>query len=116
MRRSDLEVLISDAGRLLREPEVIVIGSQAILASYSEGLPEEVVRSVEVDILPLDDPTEEKADLIDAFLGEASSYHERRGVYAQGVGPRTAALPEGWRDRLVRVETEAVVGMCRQWS
>ena len=49
--------------------EVIVIGSQAILASVPFGLPPEATRSVEADILPIDDRDETKADLIDGCAG-----------------------------------------------
>ena len=37
------------------------------------------------------------------------------GYYAQGVGERTAVLPQGWRDRVVRIEnsnTRGVAGLC----
>jgi hypothetical protein len=31
-------------------------------------------------------------------------FHDTFGIYAQGVGPTTAVLPDGWRDRLIRYE------------
>ncbi len=65
MRRDQLEHLIRAAGHALGVDEVIVIGSQAVLASVPFGLPVEAVRSIEADILPIDDPDEAKADLID---------------------------------------------------
>ena len=37
------------------------------------------------------------------------------GYYAQGVSPKTAILPQGWEDRLVRVQTpntDLKVGLC----
>lgn len=37
------------------------------------------------------------------------------GIRTQGVGERTAVLPEGWRDRLIRIEnpnTRGVAGLC----
>jgi hypothetical protein len=115
MRRDQLEHLIRAAGRVLETDEVIVIGSQAILASVSSGLPVEATRSVEADILPLDDPDETKADLIDGLLGEASMFQETHGIYAQGVGQHTARLPEGWHDRLVALRnenTDGITGWC----
>ena len=115
MRRDQLEHLIRASGHALGVDEVIVIGSQAILASVPSGLPPEAVRSIEADILPIDDPDETKADLIDGLLGEASMFQETHGIYAQGVGQRTARLPTGWRDRLVRVDNEntgGVTGWC----
>jgi hypothetical protein len=115
MRRDQLEHLIRASGHALGVDEVIVIGSQAILASVPSGLPPEAVRSIEADILPIDDPDEAKADLIDGLLGEASMFQETHGIYAQGVGQRTARLPAGWRDRLVPVNNEntgGVTGWC----
>lgn len=115
MRRDELEYLIRAAGAILREDRVVVIGSQAILASYPTGLPNVVTRSVEADILPFDDPDEVKADLVDGSIGEGSLFHESFGVYAQGVGSRTARLPTGWEDRLVLLHTPAtggVTGLC----
>jgi hypothetical protein len=115
MRRDQLEHLIRAAGRVLETDEVIVIGSQAVLASVAAGLPPEAVRSIEADILPIDDPDETKADLIDGLLGEASAFQETHGIYAQGVGQRTARLPAGWQDRLVALHNEntgGVTGWC----
>jgi hypothetical protein len=115
MRRDQLEHLIRAAGRVLEAEEVIVIGSQAILASVPSGLPPEAVRSIEADILPIDDPDETKADLIDGLLGEASAFQETHGIYAQGVGQHTARLPEGWEDRLVALRndnTGGITGWC----
>ena len=116
MNRAQLEHLIRAAGHALGVDEVIVIGSQAaVLASVPFGLPVEAVRSIEADILPIDDPNEAKADLIDGLLGEASMFQETHGIYAQGgrathsaaaVGlagsPRRSAQREhGWSHRLV---------------
>jgi hypothetical protein len=103
------------AGRLLETDEVIVIGSQAILASVATGLPVEATRSIEADILPFDDPDEAKADLIDGLLGEASMFQETHGICAQGVGQHTARLPDGWQERLVPLSNEntgGVTGWC----
>lgn len=116
MRRDQLEHLIRAAGAILDEPEVIVIGSQAILASFDQSrLPAEATRSIEADIVPRSDPDETKATLIDGTIGELSPFHSTFGVYAQGVGERTARLPNGWRDRLVPLRndnTAGVTGWC----
>jgi hypothetical protein len=69
--------------------------------------------SAEADLFPLHHP--ELADLIDGSIGEGSHFHELFGYYAQGVGERTAVLPEGWRQRLGRIEnanTRGVAGLC----
>jgi len=66
---------------------------------------------LEVDVAALDDPEGRKADLIDGAFGEASMFHATFGYYAQGVEPVTAALPNGWKGRLARFETEATRGV-----
>lgn len=91
--------------------ELLVIGSQAVHASLPDPLPPEAQRSVEVDVVPFDDPHGLKADLVDGAIGEASAFHESFGIYAQGVSDTTAVLPDGWRDRLVRYETASTNGV-----
>ncbi|GAB2860136.1 hypothetical protein GCM10022221_69650 [Actinocorallia aurea] len=102
MKREELYDLLLLIGRL--GGEILVVGSQAILAAVpEERLPPEATASVEVDVAFLDGD-EEKSDIVDGALGEYSRYHEEHDVYAQGVGLNTAKLPEGWRQRLVRFE------------
>ncbi|CAM5795222.1 DUF6036 family nucleotidyltransferase [Ottowia pentelensis] len=103
MRRAELEHLIRAAAAVTNEYEIVVIGSQSILASVPAP-PPELVQSMEADCYPLRRP--ELADLIDGAIGELSPFHERFGYYAQGVGPETAVLPDGWQERLVKLQNE----------
>jgi hypothetical protein len=116
VRRDQLEHLVRAAGAILDEQEVIIIGSQSILGSVTEtDLPPEATRSVEADIVPFDDADERKSTLLDGTIGELSPFHETFGVYAHGVGERTARLPRGWRSRLVALRNEntrGVTGWC----
>lgn len=116
MRRDQLEHAIRAATAILGEDAVVIIGSQAILGSYPDSdLPQQTVLSMEVDVLPLDDDDETKADELDGAIGELSSFHRTHGFYVQGVGQRTAILPAGWRDRLIAVRnsnTEGRTGWC----
>lgn len=112
MKRPQLEHALRAAGSLSGCRDLVVIGSQALLASHPDA-PEDLLRSMEVDLYPLEEP--EKADLIDGCIGELSPFHEAFGYYVHGVGPETAVLPAGWRSRLVRVETQetgGTVGWC----
>ncbi|MBM4184314.1 MAG: hypothetical protein FJ207_08805 [Gemmatimonadetes bacterium] len=111
MTRHEFEHAIRAAGAVLGVNELIVIGSQALHGSLEDDLPEEAVRSVEVDVAFAGDPDGRMADLLDGSIGEASMFHETFGYYAQGVTERTATLPDGWRDRLVTFETEATNGV-----
>jgi hypothetical protein len=112
MKRSELEHLIRAAGSIADDAEIVVIGSQSILGQFPNA-PSPLLVSAEADLFPLHRP--ELADLIDGSIGEGSPFHELYGYYAQGVGERTAILPHGWRDRLVRIEnpnTRGVAGLC----
>ncbi|MBV8162605.1 MAG: hypothetical protein JO265_16935 [Acidimicrobiia bacterium] len=115
MRIEQLEHLIRAAGRIVGDNRIMVVGSQAILASYPDGLPWPAVMSLEADLLPFDDPDGSKADQISGSIGEASQFQETVGVYADGVDEKTALLPAGWRDRLIPVmnaNTGGVTGLC----
>lgn len=106
MRRSELEHVVRAAAAITGERDVLVIGTASILASIEDGrLPLEAVRSVEADLAFFADPDDRKADLVDGAIGEMSLFHDTFGYYAQGVSVSTAVLPDGWRDRLVVLET-----------
>jgi hypothetical protein len=102
MQRPQLEHLIRAAGEITNQYEFVVIGSQALVGAV-DSPPPECMLSMEADIYPLQAP--ELADLIDGSIGELSIFHDHFGYYAQGVGPETARLPFGWRERLVRLQT-----------
>lgn len=117
MRRDQLEHAIRAATEIVRQDSVLVIGSQAVLGTWDEDeLPGEAIASLEVDICPLeDDAAETMATTLDALIGEWSSFHQTHGFYIQGVGRRTALLPVGWDNRLVRVNgpgTHGRTGLC----
>lgn len=109
MNRAQLEHVIRAAATIAGDTEIVVIGSQAILGRYPDA-PAELLVSADADVYPRHRP--ERADLIDGSIGELSPFHEAYGYYAQGVGERTAVLPEGWDARLVRVPTPAGTGLC----
>jgi len=116
VRRSDLEHLLRAAGKIIGQDRIIVIGSQAVLATVPEFLlPPEATASVEADLIPLEDPEELLADQIDGAIGEASIFHETFGIYAQGVSYETITGPQGWQDRLIEYSNENtgdVTGLC----
>jgi len=110
MNRKQFDHAIRAAGAILGEKELLVIGSQAIHASTNKLFPE-AARSIEVDVASLKDDDGSKADLIDGSIGELSIFQDTFGYYAQGVTPKTAVLPDGWRKRLVRYKTRATQGV-----
>lgn len=114
MKKKEFEHTIRAAGAILGANDLLVIGSQAIHASVDFVIPE-AERSIEVDIAALSDSDGSKADLIDGSIGELSIFQETFGYYAQGVTPKTAILPEGWKKRLVaykNTNTNGVTAHC----
>jgi len=112
MKRSELEHLIRAAGSIANDPEIVVVGSQSVLGQFPNAPPSLLV-SAEADLFPLNHP--ELSDLIDGSIGEGSPFHALFGYYAQGVDERTATLPRGWRDRLVKINnpnTLGITGLC----
>lgn len=112
MRRSELEHLIRAASAITDQYEIVIIGSQSILGAIPAP-PASLLESMEADVYPLHRP--DLADLIDGSIGEGSPFHERFGYYAQGVGPETAILPEGWQTRVARIQnqnTDHKIGIC----
>ncbi|MEK7863331.1 MAG: hypothetical protein AAB295_08720, partial [Chloroflexota bacterium] len=106
MRREQLEHLLRAASQIVKTSELLVIGSQSVLATWNERrLPAAAIRSMVADVATLDGD-ETKSDLIDGSSGEDSQFHETYGIYAQGVSLKTAVLPSGWRDLLVVLESE----------
>ncbi len=104
--------MIRAAATIAEDDEIIVIGSQAVLGQFPDATGALTV-SNEADVYPKNLP--ERADLIDGSIGEGSPFHDTFGYYAQGVGPTTAVLPEGWETRLIRVSnpnTRGYVGLC----
>lgn len=97
MRRDQLEHAIRTSCQIIQKPEVIVVGSQAILGTYSEDqLPEAATMSIEVDVLPIAETNEETArlaDLIEGVAGEWSPFEQQHGFSIDGVDLTTAALP-----------------------
>lgn len=113
MQREQLEHLIRAAGAVTGSHRLIVIGSQAILATHPLDAPMEALRSREADLIPID--ALDTIDTISGVLGELSAFDEEFGYHADGVELTTATLPEGWRERLVPIDnpnTNGYVGLC----
>jgi len=112
MLRAQLEHLIRASGAITGAEEFVIVGSQAILGQFPEA-PADLLVSLEADIFTLRSPSD--ADLIDGSIGEGSPFHQTFGYYAHGVAIETAALPDGWKDRLVPVRnsnTGGGTGLC----
>jgi len=116
VRREQLEHVLRAASTIVGERDVLVMGSQAVLASIRDSrLPLEATTSIEADLAFLDDPDDEKADQVDGAIGGLSPFHEECGYYAEGVSVSTAILPTGWQERLIPLDTpstDPARGLC----
>lgn len=116
MTREQLAHVLRAVAQITDDPDVLVIGSQSILGSYSEDeLPPEATGSMEVDTAFLFDPDGVKSDAVDVNIGEFSEFHHEFGYYPQGVSVSTGVFPAGWRDRLVTYQTQSTEpgrGLC----
>jgi hypothetical protein len=100
LKREHFEHVLRAAADIAND-EIVVIGSQAILAQFPDA-PDPLTSSLEADVYPRRRP--EGADEIDGAIGDGSSFHEAYGYYAHGVGPETLTAPAGWEQRLVKIE------------
>lgn len=107
MNRAQLEHIIRAACTIADDDELVIIGSQSVLAQFPDA-PEELVVSLEADVYPRHYP--ERAELIEGSIGELSMFHATFGYYADGVDVHTATLPDGWEARLVPIRGPGTAG------
>ena len=108
MRRDQLEHAIRTACQIIERPEVIVVGSQAILGSFREDeLPADATMSVEVDILPIANSNDETAHLADLIEGVAAGVGEV-GDWVRWLREAYVAHRRGGKSI---AEAEAVMGL-----
>ena len=112
MERPQLEHIIRAASGITGAAQFVVIGSQAVLGQFPDAPPELLI-SIEADLFTF--RGSEDSELIDGSIGEASPFHRTFGYYAHGVGPETAVLPAGWKERLISIRNENTgggIGLC----
>lgn len=107
MKRSGLEHLIRAASAVTGQPDIVVIGSQALLSQFPDPLAE-LVRSMAADVFPLGRP--DLSVLADGAVGERSMFHKPFGYYAHGVDEFTVTLPGGRKERLIPSAIPAPAG------
>jgi len=111
MKKHQLDHVLRAAGRITGEKQFIIIGSQSLHGKYPD-LPDEIVRSAEVDLIAKGNVP--RTEWLNA-IGQDSPFHEQYGYYADPVDEGTATLPAGWKGRLVNLppgDTEGVKALC----
>ena len=87
MQRRQLGHIIRAAAAISGADEIVVVGSQAVLAQFPMAPPELLV-SIEADVFVPVNPA--AAELIDGSIGEGSPFHQTFGYFAHGVVEDTA--------------------------
>lgn len=123
MKRGELAHVLRAATTITDDPGILVVGSQAILGSFSEDeLPEAATRSIDVDVVFFDDPDEAKSDAVDGAIGELSAFHEPTGTTGRGWEPRPRSFRRdgkigSFRSTILeRIRAERSVSMRMTWS
>jgi hypothetical protein len=99
--------LFQRARKLCAHQDFVVIGSLSILGLAEHfDIPADMTLSNDVDCYTKNDP-DRVFDLL-AALGENSAYHHSSGYYLDAVSPNLPSLPDGWRDRLHKLERDGV--------
>jgi hypothetical protein len=111
MKKQQVDHVLRAAGRITGQKQFVIVGSQSLHGKCPD-LPDDIVRSAEVDLIAHKTP--DRTEWLNA-IGVHSPFHESFGYYADPVDEKTATLPKGWKGRLVNLppgETEGVLGLC----
>lgn len=111
MKKHQLDHVLRAAGEITHEKQFVIIGSQSLHGKHPD-LADEIVRSIEVDLIAAKNP--DATELLDE-IGVDSPFHQTHGYYADPVDATTAILPKGWKGRLVHLQagdTGGVKGLC----
>lgn len=112
MKKSQLELALRAAGRVARDRDFIIFGSQSILGTVTRP-PKACLASQELDLYPRNHP--QALPMIVSALGRRSSFSRENGFFVDCVSPDLAAFPEGWTERLTPFRTRrtgGVTGWC----
>ena len=111
MKKQQVDHILRAAGEITGETQFIIIGSQSLHGKHP-NLPDEILRSFEVDLIAKKKP--DRTEWLN-MIGQDSRFHETHGYYADPVDEKTATLPKGWKGRLVNLppgDTAGVSGLC----
>lgn len=102
MTNDELREAVLKAVEVIGQNEVLVYGSQAILASYEHReLPSATTMSAEADIAPAKDIDDYLSNKLWMEAGQGSEWALDRDYFIDAVSADTAVLPAKWRDRAV---------------
>ena len=98
MNLGHIHHVLTEAKKITNHTDYVIIGSLTAL-----GLdvlpPDEMVRSIDVDMYPKDDPA--RAGEIAAIIGQGSAFEDEYGYYVDAARPDLPTLPDDWENRFV---------------
>jgi hypothetical protein len=115
LKRAGIDHMLRAAAAIAKHDRFVVIGSGSAIATQPR-LPLAMMLTTEVDIYPEGVPEDsDLSELVATAIGRDSQFHKTFKYYVDGVSPRTATLPNGWRDRLITYvspEAPGVTALC----
>ena len=88
--------------------EYVVVGSLSVLGmAQVSAIPADMTLSIDADCYTRTDPA--RIFDLQGVLGEGSPYHRAHGIYLDPVSPKLPTLPDGWEQRLIRVQRKELV-------
>lgn len=98
MNLTHIHHVLTEAKKITNHTDYVIIGSLTALG-FDVLPPDEMVRSIDVDMYPKDDPA--RAGEIAAIIGQGSAFEDEYGYYVDAASPDLPTLPDGWEDRFV---------------
>ena len=72
VNREQLAHILRSAATIVDDPNILVVGSQSVLATFDEDeLPDAATASMELDLAYFVDPADDKADAVDGAIGSS---------------------------------------------
>lgn len=104
MDRNDIARLLVEARRVINHADYVIIGSLSVLGAVPHP-PLSMTGSIDIDLYPKNDP--DRASEVATALGLGSEFERLHGYYADAVSPMLPTLPQGWEQRLIKIEFDA---------
>ena len=108
MTKSELENLLRKAGKLARDHDFFLIGSQS-LRGVCQSIPSDFPNTIEADLYPRHHP--QAWSILREELGNRSKFFADNGYYLDCTDPALATLPDGWTERLIPFRTPRTGGV-----
>jgi hypothetical protein len=108
MTKTKLEIMLREAGKIARDRDFFLFGSQSLRA-LRPSYPKEFPKSLEADLYPRNHP--QAWGLLRQQMGRDSKFFRKHGVYLDCVDPALALFPDGWLERLIPFRTPRTGGV-----